>query len=229
MCARLYEDSHRDPNLSCGGNFLEVYNGEARGVVPDGWNDEVSSIVVRAGCTLLAYEDGAFKGSDRSYQGVNHRLRNHDWNDVMSSYSCSCEFRPIDCRPTDGWELAVSCNARGHSVDSVCTYQLQEGVVIGRSVTRGGSVSSTVSSTITAEIGLTFEGAYNYSGISSSTTSSFTREYNWGTSSSVQKSLQTTRSVEMTAQPGQVTELDQIVGRCGDIVVYTEKYRIVSH
>ncbi|XP_076046262.1 uncharacterized protein LOC143028283 [Oratosquilla oratoria] len=191
-------------------------------------------MVVREGCTLTAYDGGPFKGKPRDFTGVIKDLSvygrgflRNSWNDELSAYSCACTFGPIDCTPTAKWERIISCDNKDHGNPTKCTYQLKEGLSIGKSVTRGGSVSSTVSATISSEMGVTFAEIGSVSA-SSSVTESFSKEYNWARSSSIHKSATTLKKVEMTADPGKTTELYQIVGRCGDSAVFTEEYKIVS-
>lgn len=55
------------------------------------WNDRVSSVLVRRGCTLVAYEDSWRRG--RSIE-IQRRIRNLDdigWNDRISSAECYCD------------------------------------------------------------------------------------------------------------------------------------------
>ncbi|RUZ80564.1 hypothetical protein EN943_03720 [Mesorhizobium sp. M7A.F.Ca.US.006.01.1.1] len=55
------------------------------------WNDRVSSVIVRRGCTLVAYEDSRMGG--RSIE-ITRRIRNlggTDWNDRISSAECTCD------------------------------------------------------------------------------------------------------------------------------------------
>ncbi|MBZ9701322.1 MULTISPECIES: peptidase inhibitor family I36 protein [unclassified Mesorhizobium] len=55
------------------------------------WNDRVSSVIVRRGCTLVAYEDSRRGG--RSIE-IRRRVRDFggsDWNDRISSAECYCD------------------------------------------------------------------------------------------------------------------------------------------
>ncbi|AZO46592.1 MAG: hypothetical protein EOS58_22460 [Mesorhizobium sp.] len=57
------------------------------------WNDRVSSVIVRRGCTLVAYSDTRMRG--RSIE-LNRRVRdfsNTGWNDRISSAECYCGER----------------------------------------------------------------------------------------------------------------------------------------
>lgn len=53
------------------------------------WNDRVSSVFVRRGCSLVAYEDTRMGG--RSIE-IRRRARAlGDWNDRISSAECVCD------------------------------------------------------------------------------------------------------------------------------------------
>jgi len=55
------------------------------------WNDRVSSVLVRRGCTLVAYEHSGMRG--RSTE-LNRRVRNFGgsgWSDRISSAECYCD------------------------------------------------------------------------------------------------------------------------------------------
>ncbi|MET2826285.1 peptidase inhibitor family I36 protein [Mesorhizobium shangrilense] len=55
------------------------------------WNDRVSSVMVRRGCTLVAYEDSDMGGRSIT---ITRRVRNLDdggWNDRISSAECYCD------------------------------------------------------------------------------------------------------------------------------------------
>ncbi|CCV07565.1 Beta and gamma crystallin [Mesorhizobium metallidurans STM 2683] len=55
------------------------------------WNDRISSVMVRRGCTLVVYQDSRMGG--RSLE-INRGLRNLQrigWNDRISSAECYCD------------------------------------------------------------------------------------------------------------------------------------------
>jgi len=53
------------------------------------WNDRVSSVFVRRGCTLIAYEDTRMGGGSIE---IRRRARElGDWNDQISSAECVCD------------------------------------------------------------------------------------------------------------------------------------------
>jgi len=85
-CARFFEGAHHNPALSCGGEYIDVYNGlnipqmsnfqlfkediiyydddyDDNTYSLGNWNNRVRSFVVRPGCKLLAYEKENYHGS----------------------------------------------------------------------------------------------------------------------------------------------------------------------
>ena len=57
VTAYMYE------HANCQGEVLTVKKGDQIGVMPDGWNNKVSSMVVRKGCALHVYVHGGMKVS----------------------------------------------------------------------------------------------------------------------------------------------------------------------
>ncbi|OBQ74882.1 peptidase inhibitor family I36 protein [Mesorhizobium erdmanii] len=54
------------------------------------WNDRVSSVFVRRGCTLVAYEDTNMRGESIEIRRRARELGG-DWNDRISSAECYCD------------------------------------------------------------------------------------------------------------------------------------------
>ncbi|MBA3544901.1 MAG: peptidase inhibitor family I36 protein [Nannocystis sp.] len=81
-CATLYE--HKDFK----GSRLEVNKGAVKWIGGP-WNDQVSSLKVRAGCVLNAYEHVNFGGAHKAFQ-ANVPWVGAGWNDKISSFVCSC-------------------------------------------------------------------------------------------------------------------------------------------
>ncbi|AZO12389.1 MULTISPECIES: beta/gamma crystallin-related protein [unclassified Mesorhizobium] len=55
------------------------------------WNDRISSVLVRRGCTLVAYEHTGMRGGSIE---LNRRVRDFGgtgWNDRISSAECYCD------------------------------------------------------------------------------------------------------------------------------------------
>jgi hypothetical protein len=54
------------------------------------WNDRVSSVFVRRGCTLVAYEHTGMRGDSIEIRRRARELGD-DWNDRISSAECTCD------------------------------------------------------------------------------------------------------------------------------------------
>ncbi|XP_041479141.1 uncharacterized protein LOC121426810 [Lytechinus variegatus] len=216
LCARLYDYGHRDKLLSCTGASWDVLNGETypgRGC--DGWNDRVSALVVRPGCTLTAYVHGQFSGPIMKYTGSKPHLGG--WDNYMSSWSCSCPYTdaPLNCVPLDRVTAMKTCdNTKGDKME--CVYSVQKGMVLGRSVTHGRSVSTSVE----ASIGAVFKEIFSV-GMSVSHTTT----HDWSSSQSEEFSRVVTHTVTCGIPIGRRLAVKQVVGVCGDTKVYSNEYR----
>jgi hypothetical protein len=82
-CATLFE------NINFGGDRREVDDGAFVPWIGGPWNDQVSSIRVRSGCDLNAYENIDFGGAHKTFAGVVPWVGD-TWNDIISSYTCRC-------------------------------------------------------------------------------------------------------------------------------------------
>ena len=89
LCARVCTNDVEDANFR--GRSLEMGPDDAVDFGGGFWNDRVSSVLVRRGCTLVAYEHSGMRG--RSIE-LNRRVRNFGgsgWNDRISSAECYCD------------------------------------------------------------------------------------------------------------------------------------------
>jgi len=82
-CATLFE------HINFGGDRREVNNGASVRWIGGPWNDQVSSMKVRNGCVLNAYEHVNFGGAHATFLGHVPWVGN-GWNDKMSSFTCRC-------------------------------------------------------------------------------------------------------------------------------------------
>ncbi|CCV14520.1 peptidase inhibitor family I36 protein [Mesorhizobium sp. STM 4661] len=54
------------------------------------WNDRISSVMVRRGCTLVAYQDSRMGGRSIEINRGLRDLQRAGWNDRISSAECYC-------------------------------------------------------------------------------------------------------------------------------------------
>ncbi|KAL4658596.1 syncollin [Arapaima gigas] len=95
LCARLFEDSHYYNEQSCSGQYLDVYPMDDVPIVPIGWNNRISSLVVAPRCTLTAWSRSKKEGKKHKFSsGIQYRLKEvaqglfGNWNDDISGYYC---------------------------------------------------------------------------------------------------------------------------------------------
>lgn len=212
MCAIMYEHAEPDINTSCFGATLQASNGE-RSNWNEAWNDRISSMVVREGCTLSGYEHGDFDGNKKDFTGVHEYLPNENemkhewnWNDKISSYVCKCIFEPVDCNPVDKWQKIASCGNTLNDDNITCKYSYSHGIDISKMITNGGDISNTISKSIGVEI----------EGIFASSSASLTTGYNWSESDEFSQTMTEAIEVEFPVPPGASRGVYQVQGECGD-------------
>ncbi|CAL4200408.1 unnamed protein product [Meganyctiphanes norvegica] len=93
-CAMVYKDATDDEATSCSGDSDEVINDEETPDLGD-FDDKISSLVVREGCTLNGYWKKDFNGDERDFTGLVLNLDHvhnglGDWDNDISSYKCKC-------------------------------------------------------------------------------------------------------------------------------------------
>jgi hypothetical protein len=54
------------------------------------WNDKISSLRMRSGCRVVAYQHRDYQGDSTVFRG-DHRYVGDLWNDQISSWKCSCD------------------------------------------------------------------------------------------------------------------------------------------
>ncbi|KAG9333091.1 hypothetical protein JZ751_013515 [Albula glossodonta] len=92
LCARIFADSHKNKTLSCGGEFFNVYPKDDYPLIPTGWNNRISSLVVSRFCSLTVWSITKKEGKRRTFRaGVQHRLRDvrmgllRNWDNQISN------------------------------------------------------------------------------------------------------------------------------------------------
>ncbi|XP_041472015.1 uncharacterized protein LOC121421386 isoform X2 [Lytechinus variegatus] len=208
FCARAYDHASRAPHMACKGGSLDFVNTGFASLDPP-WNDRISAVVVRPGCTLLVFEHLHHEGASLKLTTGVHNLLNW-WGGVISSLNCDCEYSnaPLTCTPQDYFQ-DLDCE-NNNAGDMQCTYQVQTGMTLGKSVTNGKSVSTTVE----ASIGLEIKEVFSL-GLKVSSTTSF----NWSRTTSKDFSTVTTHRVTCTVPEGHHQLLRQVIGKCGDTVM----------
>ncbi|KAG2468969.1 syncollin-like [Polypterus senegalus] len=97
ICARMYENDHYYYDQCCGGNYLDTFSGDDMPLIPKGWNDRISSLVVGSRCDLTVWSRSKKEGTKRKFSsGIQYRLKDvakglfGNWDNSISSYYCKC-------------------------------------------------------------------------------------------------------------------------------------------
>jgi len=229
-CARIFDSNHHNPALSCDGDYWDVWNGQNEPDMTDihnimnlngdvwygNWNNVISSLVVRPGCKLYAWNKKHYFGRSVVFTGVHSRLHDSGWNDQISSLSCFCDFtnKALRCKPTEEYKEITEC-INPSKGNMVCQHAVTKGMELGQSVTHGRSISHTVEASLGLEIKKIFSVGLKYSR---------TTTYDWSKSDSSTFSKTTTQTTTCNVPSYTTIKLIQVVGRCGDTVVYTSKF-----
>ncbi|XP_063954371.1 uncharacterized protein LOC135153866 [Lytechinus pictus] len=236
VCARAYETGHHVEALSCKGEFLDIPNGDitrnAYENKPFKTPGAIGALVVRPGCHIEPFGRDNFKYDDSlKYNGVRmevgvYPLIYYDLPGKIAyfvhdlgrfgSWVCDCAFTnaPFECKPEESYKILQLCN-NPNVPEMSCDYEVQSGMVLGTSVTHGESISHSVE----VSVGLSIKGIFE-SELSYSTSTS----YDWSHTNSEEYSKVTTRKVNCKVEKGQHVILRQVIGKCGDTVVYTAHF-----
>ncbi|CAL4110834.1 unnamed protein product [Meganyctiphanes norvegica] len=85
VCAEVFRDA------GCEADHLWLlYGEETADLKHTGWDDEISSLVVREGCTYSGYHDHEFGGEKKDFQGIHLNLKSDGFGDTISSHTCYC-------------------------------------------------------------------------------------------------------------------------------------------
>lgn len=76
-------------HIDFGGARRSIGAGVDRNYVGDGWNDQISSIACRGGCSVTVYENRDFGGASVRWSS-NISYVGDDWNDQISSLRVRC-------------------------------------------------------------------------------------------------------------------------------------------
>merc|ERR1711962_155391 len=218
-------DYDKDPLLSCKGEYMEAYNQEEMPDLPSHWNNKISSLVVREGCTLDAYEHSNYHGGNKYFTELHPNLNDEmihfqDWNDEITSFLCDCDFQPVTCTATDEWHLVVACNNEDSSASAICTYKESHGIEIGASITGGMHMTDTINISLGGEILRRFiEGEFE---------GTLETGFDWSVSDEF--TISQTEEVDATikVEPGMHIGVYRVEGNCDDTNIKSQCYKFVD-
>jgi len=90
-CGWVYKHSHYRGKKG----FVWESQAGLRGNFNSDFNDEISSVRVRHGCQLLLFRDRRLRGPVQGYSRSTSWV-GHYWNDMFSTYLCTCESQTVD-------------------------------------------------------------------------------------------------------------------------------------
>merc|ERR1712198_622934 len=89
LCAILYKNHLPDKNAGESLQVLDAADNDYEGTnAPDGWDDEVSSFIIRPGCELTGYENADKNGHMFSFAAGSYEAPK---DNTMSSWICTCD------------------------------------------------------------------------------------------------------------------------------------------
>lgn len=226
ICAMVYKDAEDDAEFSCLGDSRSIFNKEETSDLGSSWDNEISSLVVREGCTLEVFWEKKYHGFDKKYRSEVYANLDHDhigigdWDDDISSYKCTCDFNPVDCEPGDAWEFLTSCTNTDLDEPIKCTYMQQHGTTVGDDVTHGGTFSLTIEAKLRDELNAIFDKVSIGGG------GEFTGAYEWSKSHEFETNEITGVEVQYAVPAGETAGVYQILGNCGDSYIKTLAYEV---
>jgi len=229
ICAMVYKDATDDIDTSCGGASREVYNTERTSQLDNGWDNTISSLVVREGCTLTVYQHAGLDDHHDHEEMVGiHENLDHDhihiddWEDDISGYTCECLFEPVSCDPSDDWDKLTTCSNQLPigSDPVICKITYTHGFTIGHSQSQGHDLSLDMSLGLAGELNEVFAKG------EAEGSAGFHTGVQWSTSDEFQQMETTTIEVDYPVAPQTKAGVYQAYGKCGDNVIKTQDYEV---
>jgi len=226
IAGRWYsEPGHVNPELACKGNMKEALKDEGD-LRPSGDGEPMGSLLIYPGCKIYVYEEPDFEGEFKEYTGPAIMSNPHYefgwacWSDHSTpmlcprSYLWSCQQIMPDCQPEDGWNSITYLDNSQSSSPTTFTFSYTIGITWGPNEQISADISTAIKNTMTLHLIELF--AYTLE-------ISVTTGYDWSTWSD---NKTVTGSAEVPA--GEKVEIQAVVGYCGNNMVETEMFRIVS-
>ena len=84
VCATFYADGDLQ-----GATLVAKAPGDDQPKIPSSFNDNMSSVAVTSGCTVMAYADADYGGQEFTFTETTKAIP-PAFNDQMSSFKCAC-------------------------------------------------------------------------------------------------------------------------------------------
>jgi len=230
IAGRWYsKPGHTIPELSCNGDFKEALKGEGD-MRPSGDGEPMGSLLIYPGCKVYLFEEPNFEGDFVEYTGpavMPDPKYIFGWacgsrDDPLlcpRSYLWSCQQTFPECVPEDGWNSVTYLDNSMSSAPTTFTFSQSIGVTYGHEESQGGSISTSIKNGITLSIMEIFSWTLEVS---------VTTGFNWSEKDSTTWSDQKTYTVSQEVPAGEKVQIQAAVGYCGQNMVETKMFRVVS-
>jgi hypothetical protein len=230
IAGRWYsEPGHAIPELACKGSFKEALKDE-EDLRPSGDGEPMGSLLIYPGCKIYMFEEPNFEGDFVEYTGpavmpdpkhiFGWACGSHAHPMLCPrSYLWSCQQSMPDCHPEDGWNSVTYLDNSQSNAPTTFTFAQSIGITWGHEESTGGSISTTIKNTIKWTIANIFEYDLEISA---------TTGFDWSQKDSTTWSDQKTYTVSQEVPAGEKVEIQAAVGYCGNNMVETKMFRVVS-
>jgi len=228
IAGRWYsQPGHVIPELACNGNFKEALKGEGD-QRPSGDGEAMGSLLIYAGCKIYIFEEPNFEGDFIEYTGptiMPDPKYQFGWacgshNNPMlcpRSYLWSCQQSFPECYPEDGWNTVTYLDNSQSNTETDFKFTQSIGITMGHEESEGGKIDLSIKNA------LEFDLFVKYSLEITTTTG-----YNWSNKDTTTWSDQQTYEVSQTVPAGEKVQIQAAVGYCGQNMVETKMFRVVS-
>jgi hypothetical protein len=231
IAGRWYsEPGHVIPELACKGTFKEALK-DQEDLHPSGDGEPMGSLLIYPGCKIYMFEEPNFEGDFVEYTGpaimsdpkyIFGWACGSDHSTPMlcpRSYLWSCQQSMPDCNPEDGWNTVTYLDNSQSNSPTTFTFAQSIGITWGHEESNGGSITTGIKNTMTLTLFEIFEYALEVS---------VTTGFNWSQKDSTTWSDQKTYTVSQEVPAGEKVEIQSTVGYCGNNMVETKMFRVVS-
>jgi len=230
IAGRWYsQPGHVIPELACNGNFKEALKGEGD-MRPSGDGEPMGSLLIYPGCKIYLFEEPNFEGEFVEYTGpavMPDPKYIFGWacgsrDDPMlcpRSYLWSCQQSFPECNPEDGWNTVTYLDNSQSSTATTFTFSQSIGITLGHEESNGGSIDTTIKNGIELDLFKTFKYKLEVS---------VSTGFDWSQKDSTTWSDQKTYTVSQSVPAGEKVQIQAAVGYCGQNMVETKMFRVIS-
>merc|ERR1719462_494232 len=228
IAGRWYsQPGHVIPELACNGNFKEALKGEGD-MRPSGDGEPMGSLLIYPGCKIYIFEEPNFEGDFIEYTGptiMPDPKYQFGWacgshNNPMlcpRSYLWSCQQSFPECYPEDGWNTVTYLDNSQSNTETDFKFTQSIGITMGHEESEGGKIDLSIKNALEFDLF-----------VKCSLEITTTTGYNWSNKDTTTWSDQQTYEVSQTVPAGEKVQIQAAVGYCGQNMVETKMFRVVS-